>query len=152
MTQIDMLDYIKETYKQYIDIDCENPVYVYKMCNSNNNYWLVIMKKLPNTITNESRKYVQDKKYAKFRASELEVIAIINIQDAKTIDTINNIYRVRNIMGNAISFSNIIYKIGCKVKPDRFDFNLDVICSNGIHYFNSIEAAYFYRFNIPNNY
>src|SRR5438552_1369387 len=87
---IEILKCIKNKYKHYID--CENPLYVYKMCtsfNNNNgklekNEWLVIMKKLPDTVTNESRKNAFNCKYAKYRANKLEVIEIINVKNLQT--------------------------------------------------------------------
>jgi hypothetical protein len=37
------------------------------------------------------------------------------------------------------------YEVGSYVKPDWFDNNLNSICSHGIHYFLTLEAALSYR-------
>src|SRR5690606_2118713 len=61
-----------------------NQDYIYKSCFdklSKNKYkckWLIVMKKVSDTITNESRSGVSDKDYAMFRANRLLVVAIIN--------------------------------------------------------------------------
>src|SRR5205085_8826361 len=45
---IDILEPIKKKYKRHFD----DPMCVYKLCKTQ---WLVIMRKLPNTTTNEAR-------------------------------------------------------------------------------------------------
>ena len=41
----------------------------------------------------------------------------------------------------------IIYKKEEIIKSDLFDNNLDEVCLNGIHYFKSIEPAFYYEIN-----
>ena len=47
--------------------------------------------------------------------------------------------------------SETVYEVGKIVYPDTYDHNIENVCSNGIHYFKTIEPAYFYR-NPPINY
>ena len=56
-----------------------NPEYVYKSCEYINNVYLIVLKKLPTTKTNETRIDITNTSFAAFRASELEIIMIINI-------------------------------------------------------------------------
>jgi antitoxin component YwqK of YwqJK toxin-antitoxin module len=103
--------------------------YVYKVCSNN----LVVMQKLISTLTNEDRKVINSK-YAKYRASELKVIEIINIHDTnKKVSKIKNNY----------NGTEIIYELDKIIYPDEYDTSLNV-CSHGIHYFKTIEPALFY--------
>jgi hypothetical protein len=120
---------IKLLYKHYID----DPQYVYKICSDS---WIVIMKKLPDTITNEERHNVIDPRYAKFRADKLDVCIIFSVADPlKTQKSI------MNTRGN----KTLLYTINEIVKPDCFDNEPDIVCTTGIHYFKSICAAYYFR-------
>ena len=145
-----MLSRLKKTYKKYINDD----QYVYKMCNDE---WIVIMRKLKptrkrtraqlkntdpvieiETKTNESRSHVSDPMYAKFRANVLYVIKIVNANNGGEIqEVINNNYRTTK------------YVVGQNVVPDHFDDRLDCIMTSGIHYFKTIEAAFYYFRSIP---
>lgn len=124
--------------------DCS---YVYKLCThtereSSNIEWFVILQKIPDeTKTNEERKNVVDKSYAKFRANKLKVIDIFNVNDPSVSRT-----HVVNCFTK-----ELVYKIGEVVIPDSYDENIDNICSGGIHYFKTPLAACFYR-SAPENY
>ncbi len=60
------------------------------------------------------------------------------------------------LKSNKVKINNsnkkIIYEKGKIVLPDRFDYNLNHICSNGIHYFKTIDAAFYYSKQVPTNY
>lgn len=98
--------------------------------------WLVIMKKLDTTKTNEDRKAVVDANYAKFRANELQVIKIINITTPET---------ERTQITNDFEGIKLMYKVGEIVKPNSYNDDINEICSNGIHYFKTLESAYYYE-------
>jgi hypothetical protein len=130
------LDKIKEKYKTYL----ESSKYVFKYCkeysyiNHKYNDTIIILQKLEDTLTNESRKDVVDEKYAKFRANKLLVVLIFDINDLNIeYESIINILQIKTI-----------YKKGEIVFPDNFDKNLNKVCSNGIHYFKTIDAAFYY--------
>ena len=130
----DRLDRLKEECKEYLN----NPEYVYKFCSD----CIVIMQKLQDTITNENRINVRNQLYAKFRANKLFVVKIINIDNMKYIDEIiNNYYDIK-----------IIYKCNEIVVPDKFDEDIDKVCSSGIHYFKSIDPAFYYRDKPPKDF
>lgn len=125
------LDSIVKKYKSFI-----KPEHVYKICRGKDtNKWIVIMKKLPDTITNEDRKNVYNRHYAKFRANKLRVIKIINIFSLKS---------VKKITHNPIcSGVETIYQKNYIVLPDKYDES-EKVCTHGIHYYKSISAAYYY--------
>lgn len=97
--------------------------------------YIIVMKKLVDTITNESRADVVDSANAKFRADKLEVVLIINVRNGTT---------TQQTLTNWFNNMSVQYTVGRIVKPDKFDDNLNVVCSSGIHYFKSLERAYFY--------
>src|SRR5579872_4512006 len=76
---------------------CENyskdSCFVYKMCTDcNRKNGFVILKKFDKTLKNENRKVINSK-YAKYRASHLEVIMILDPDNlSKTIDELLHIY------------------------------------------------------------
>lgn len=105
---------------------------VYKKCLKK---YIVVMKKLHDTITNESRTNVNNSSTAKFRANKLEVVLIISTYDGSTQSSIVH----------QCDDQSLCYTVGQVVEPDSFDEDLDVVCSNGIHYFRSLEPAYYYH-------
>jgi antitoxin component YwqK of YwqJK toxin-antitoxin module len=137
-----MIGLIQKINRRYLVED----KYVYKKCSDTlrkdkSRKWLVILKKIRTTKTNEERKTI-DPKTAKFRASELRVVRIINLNDpTKTIRYLVNDYEGKKIK----------YRVGEIVRPDTFDEDINCVCSNGIHYFKSIEPAIFYG-GVPTNY
>jgi antitoxin component YwqK of YwqJK toxin-antitoxin module len=113
---------------------------VYKSCSKE---WIVILEKLPDTETNESRSKVKDSRYAKFRADKLKVIDIVHKFDsAKKISEIKN---------SVYATKTITYSKGKIITVDNFDKNLNTVCAPGIHYFKSRETAHFYELGSPNN-
>ncbi len=138
--QNDQLDMFKYRYSSYIN----DPMFVYKLCN---NKWLVIMKKLTDenseikTITNETRDNIIDPLYAKFRANLLKVILILNVENGNIINFITNSYPDKTLCTE----STVLYEIDKLVISEKFDNDLNKICTHGIHYFKSIEGAFFYR-------
>lgn len=127
-------------YSYYIG----SPNYVFKLCNDGNHHlpreWLVILEKLPDTITNENRSGVLDQYCAKFRADKLLVCAIVNIDFDKNhrcciINTVTNYYDAEHPM---------VYTVKSTVTENKFNHNIEKVCTSGIHYFKSILPAFFY--------
>ena len=73
----ELLKQLKEELSEYID----DKKYVYKICGD----YIVVLEKLPDTITNENRSNISqiddNKLYAKYRANKLLVKQIINKYD-----------------------------------------------------------------------
>jgi antitoxin component YwqK of YwqJK toxin-antitoxin module len=106
--------------------------YVFKSCNTK---FIVVLKKLPDTKTNESRSNVKDPLYAKFRANKLLVVDIINKFTNNTI----NADATSTYKNNTIT-----YKKDTIVQVDDFEENLNIISAPGIHYFQNSESAFYY--------
>jgi antitoxin component YwqK of YwqJK toxin-antitoxin module len=126
----------------------DNCIYeqVYKICNDisniNSREWFVIMQKLGTTQTNEGRTDVFDKNCAKFRASELLVVKIINIYNPSvTVESITNRYE---------GFTTI-YKVDEIVRPNFYDEDINKIYTGGIHYYKTPTPALYFR-EIPRQY
>ena len=119
--------------------------YLYKSCSTDDDSWIVILELTADSITNQSRLPVDDpnRRYAKFRTSKAKVIDIVNKFDrTKTIDSVINSGHPRKIN----------YVKGTIVRPDSFDRKLREVCSNGIHFFESIDGALHYELNLLKNY
>src|SRR5271170_5380155 len=125
-----------------------NSLYVYKICRDKaSKYktvkWFVVLQKLPDTKTNECRKDVVDKNYAKFRADKLRVVKIINTNKP----TLTKKY-ITHRGPNMVKTKYVVNKI---VESNEYDDNIDNVYSNGIHYFKTLLPAYYYR-DIPDKY
>ena len=116
-----------------------NPDIVFKSCKD----WIVVMKKNPDTETNELRSVVNEM-YAKYRANKLRVIKIFN--------KLNPTATVSHVSSNAYEKKSITYRVGQCVYVKEVDFDTDMnnVCSTGIHYFKSVEAAFY--FELPKKY
>lgn len=123
------LTLLQEKLKEYTD----NNQYVYKLCLD---HYLVIMKKLDETKTNENRDNIIDVRFAKCRADQLMVCEIINVDD--------NFISVKSVV-NKYREKTLEYVVGEIVKPDVFDDCLNNVCSGGVHYFRQLKVAYYYR-------
>ncbi len=124
------IDKIKSTYETYIN----DPKYVYKSCQEE---WIVILQKLDDTKTNEARAgtRINDIKYAKCRANKLVVVLIFNKFDCeKTTQTITN---------SVYNPGAIEYNVNSIVIPNIYDEYIHTVCTNGIHYYLSIEPAFY---------
>ncbi len=99
--------------------------FVYKACRNS----IVTLELLPDSITNEGRNGIIDSNCAKFRTNKAKIISILNYFTESDMDDDCSVY-----------YPNFIYTIG-NVITSEFDTVLDHICSTGIHYFKTREAA-----------
>jgi antitoxin component YwqK of YwqJK toxin-antitoxin module len=114
-----------------LDTNCNT---VYKSCD----VWIVVLEILPDTVTNESRSDISNERYAKYRANKLLVIDIVHkVDPSKKINSVQNTYY----------HEKVTYTIGGVTQVENFDYNLNTVCSAGIHFFRSYKAAFFYEFN-----
>jgi len=133
---------VKEKYKS--DPNC-----VYKMCETRCNSYLVVLQKLADTITNESRENVINPDFAKFRSNGLLVRQIIRLRDMNpNITHINH----RTIYENKFSKKckkYTKYYVHCMVFPDVFCSDIKLVSAGGIHYYKTLQAAFFQQKQIP---
>lgn len=131
------LDKIKELCKKFIKDDN----FVYKASQNivsktdKTRKWIIVLKKSPETKTNEDRDDIFDEKYSKYRADKLEVILIINMITLKT----NKTFVVNEFKGHIIK-----YEVGKIVECDKYDDSTKDYLSRGIHYFKSLDGAYYF--------
>lgn len=108
--------------------------YVFKSCCRE---WIVVMEKLPDTITNETRTNIDDVLIEKYRANKLRVLLIFNKFDPTEtkMEIFNSVYSKKKIK----------YKVGHIVSVNDFDNYDYIVCGAGIHYFKSIIPAFSYE-------
>jgi len=126
------LEEVTKTLQEYIN----NPLFVFKICKNS----IVVLKKLEDTITNESRSDVVDKNYAKFRGNKFYVEKIINLTTLEEMKEDTNWIHFKK---------NITYVSGTTVEELGFESKLDQVCAQGIHYFLTLEPAYYYYMVFP---
>src|SRR6185312_7883954 len=123
---------IPQSVQQLIKEHGEENV-VFKSCGN----FVVVMKKLEDTKTNEHRTKNNYPLFAKHRANKLYVLFIVNKMDENI--TINEIT-------NTFFEKKKVYKVNEIVMEEEFDNNIEQVCSTGIHYFKSYVCAFYYRF------
>ena len=107
-----------------------NPLYVFTSCF---HYWIVVLQKLPDTITNESRS-VANANCATFRANKLLVVNIIHKFNQKTR---------RSIRNSIYADEKIEYIKGKIIKVEDFDTNVNEVHTAGIHYYKTMEVPFY---------
>lgn len=112
--------------------------WIFKKCCANSLSYLVIMKKLVSSETNEKRR-VTCNQIAKFRASVVETMFIINIKTGEFLDYIHHV-NPDNLLFTAI------YRVGRKTEAPHFNKDVQIVCGPGIHYFLTYDSALSYDF------
>lgn len=140
------LIYDCHTIKKYIN----NKKYVFKSCQI---YWIVVLKILNDTRTTQKRDGVYNNKYAKFRGDKFEVVHIFNKLDPSiTIQSVvNSMYVTKQLeycVGQIVDVSKVKYHVfPFQTLYDKFDENINIVCSSGIHFYENIEPAYYCELN-----
>jgi len=96
--------------------------------------------------TNLHRCDVMDRRFAKFRARFVVVVFIYN-QIAK--EFISQKHHIFYPIDSWKTPTPIVYEVGTCAFPDSYDPNLRKVCSHGIHFFLSLQAAVCYNNNDP---
>jgi len=125
-----LIDAIRQKYPDNIG------QYFFKSCGKE---WIVVMEKVGDSITNRSRLPFNNPniQFAKYRANKLMVVDIIYKFNLN--QTINEIY-------NSCYKNHIIkYIKGNIVTSDSFDKNTNEVCSNGIHFYETIDCAFYFE-------
>ncbi len=108
--------------------------YIYKECGK----YIVVMKLLEDSITNESRKDIFNANYAKYRTNKVKVILIIHKFTLEMINDVENSYYEKKLK----------YTVNEIIEEKCYDMNLKKVCCAGIHYFKKIECAFYFTLNI----
>ena len=110
---------------------------MYKACKNS----IVKLELVSDTKNNEERNYVVDPSHAKFRCNKAMVVSIINPITGKEMDHDKSVYS-----------PNFVYKKNEVAFCSRYDTDINIVCTKGIHYFKTEEAAlsWFYSQNDNN--
>ncbi len=121
--------------KQFEDDGC-----VFKKCCYKKDYCCLVVLRRPKSDfkSNESRSGIIDKNFAKFRCNGLITVAIYDLFGKKFI---NSLVHTPNFRAPPI-----LYVVDQLSKPDEFEEEIEIVCSSGIHYFLSLEAALNYNY------
>ena len=111
--------------------------YIYKGCDN----YIVVMKLLEDSMTNESRKDIFDANYAKYRTNKVKVILIINKFTLETVDNVENSYYKKKLK----------YVVNEIIEEKDYDMDLNNVCSAGIHYFKEIKPAFYFTLNVKSH-
>ncbi len=137
-----MLQQLEKECKQYLH---QPERYAFKKVGAKT---IVVLQKTPNFISNEMRKGIFDKFHAKFRANEFLVVDIINMKTLKHNQYVDNLFDVVVYNRSPSQKDEVIkfrYEVGYIVKPDMYDNNIQNICTHGIHYYLSLDAAFYHN-------
>ena len=124
-SEIELTD-IKFRYKDYIS----NKKNVFKSCHN----CIVVLQKTIDTKTNEKRKGVVNEEFASFRGDIFKVILIFDRHSP-----LLNFSEIKNSMYG----EKVNYVVGQLVRSDFFDKDIEKICTHGIHYFKTIDPAFY---------
>jgi len=121
-----------------LEVECkpylENDQFVFKAC-----YGTIVVLEKPDLgfESNESRKGVVDKDFAKFRCNGLWCRDIIDVK------TMQHKTMVKHRFGCG---EPTLYKVGQFIRPDAYAYDLNKICAQGLHYFLTLKPALHYRY------
>src|SRR5271170_1795590 len=120
-------DQCLEVLQKICEIYTCSDKYVYKSCFNlpdeiEIREWLVVLEKLDDTITNETRSNAVDKQHAKFRADKLKVIKIVNMKNPMLTKT--------HIV-NEYNLTKTKYEVDKVTCCDKYDHISDNVCSYG---------------------
>ena len=104
----------------------------YKACRNS----LVTLELLNDSVTNEKRDDVVDGRYAGFRCNMAKVVNIVNVKTGETMVEDVSIYD-----------DEFKYRVGEIVKTFCFNETINTVCTEGIHYFKTKEAALSWFYN-----
>ena len=107
----------------------------YKACRNS----IVVLKPLTSTINNEKRSGIVDHFHAKFRCNKVRVMSVMNVKTGEKMNQDRSIFDY-----------NFIYEAG-KIISTNYDRDINKICSGGIHYFNTKEAALSEFYDLTDN-
>ena len=92
--------------------------------------------------------WLRDVSYpCKYRCGSAEVLDIVSIEDpGKRIDCAFSWYGLMNVLSGGGDTAFTMYIIGGTVVADSLDRDVNMTCSNGIHFFLHESEAVNYRF------
>lgn len=125
-----------------------DPKYVFKSTEDS----LIVLEKLPSTLTNQMRTLTEngDPNYAKYRANELKVIVIFDrYNPSETKEKTNSIFKKTFAYESGKIVKALSY--GEKELNEKYfedEGNNERVCTFGIHYYKTIEAAFYHQIDV----
>lgn len=111
-----------------------NKLLCYKSCEKE---WIIVMKIIESTKTNDIRPNIVNRLFAKYRANKLQVVEIKNKYDDRQLNEIENI---------CYCGEKIKYTVGKNVEDkDYFSKRNNHICKTQLDYFLCEICAYYYE-------
>lgn len=141
---VDFNNILTEGLKSVINLcgnDVDDPANVYKICQDDSGQsFLIIMKKLPDTITDESRQDIVDPNYAEYNANVLTVVKIVNLDSTKSDVT-------------SICHNSICYTVDKLTTSTQLTTPLTDVMANSIHiqYYKTLRTVYYLQKTAPKN-
>jgi len=113
--------------------NCKDMDVGFKRCGNT----IVALQLPPIEDTTLNRRGIVDKRYAKFRAKYCpRVVFICDLYEDAMVPKKTHYYHP-----SWTKPVEIVYQVGQRVEPDMYDRDMDNICSHGIHFYLSLEAA-----------
>ncbi len=142
---------VYEDLRKIIGKYLDDPEYVYKSCLRYGTNYLVILKRRPDTITNEGRKNIIDASKAAYRGNKFDVVMIIDIYNPKMkINEVTSTFMQKGHCNNRDRYSTITYKVGKLIEPDKEYLNdNNIVYGSGIHFFTDVLRAISYKNSPP---
>src|SRR5580700_9193907 len=100
-----------------------------------NDCFIVVLQSLPDTISNLGRPGVVDMYHAKFRMNRALVVDIYHRDTKEKKTSVTSMHD-----------SNFVYTVGQIVSEPRYDPDQSEVCTQGIHFFLTEEAAYHFGY------
>jgi hypothetical protein len=105
-------------------------------------YHIVELKKRDqdNVKTNEHRDNIKDARFAKFRANFLFVVNILDLTTMQFVPEWEHTW----VSIDLFAQQTITYQTNKFAVPNDYEPDPNKVCAPGIHFFKSLEAAFFY--------
>jgi antitoxin component YwqK of YwqJK toxin-antitoxin module len=117
--------------EMYVYISCKN----FPMTEKNVlKKWLIILKKVEDTLTNESRENIKDTKNALYRANKLKVIKIINVVNPNV---------TKRKMTHKHDIIKTKYEVNKMIESKSYTSDINIVLGDGIYYFKTPITAYY---------
>ena len=112
----------------------------------NGDYCIVTLELLDDSITNINRKYIENINFASHRCNKAKVVKIEKLEFTTLLDTI--------VFDTAISCfyekKQLTYNLG-KIIQTLFDYNIENVNSDGIHFYSNKNLAILYNIDSIEN-
>ena len=150
LTQEDIFQLASRTYSFCIDYMCDSntDIIAWKAGYYREKETPILIKlMIPKDALRTHYKDKEPEKYCKHRCSKAKVLGFYSYYTGKELKSVDKAHSMVIINGKDGLNTRFEYRKGTMVYPDTFCTELSV-CSNGIHYFNNKQSAFYYMDSI----